>query len=91
MEEVNNLPEEFFAPIKNCLELLNNSNLTFFDKEKKFSKYIRYAYIVPCVIIFYISQSAYLRKVFKGELELFELGYVLPIYVVCTQSKYFCS
>lgn len=88
MEEPKDLPEEYIGPIVDCLNILENSNLMIYKKPRGFFKKYCFPVLVLCCIIgFHTSLTMYMVKVFKGELQLDELAYVVSVYVICTQGK----
>lgn len=92
MEELLEIPDEFLEPILPCLDLLKNVNIQIYEKPKTFCKINwRSLLVVPSVIAYHASLTMYMSKVFRGELQLDELAYVVSVYVICTQCKIFLN
>ena len=89
MEKVSEVPEEFIGPILPCLDLLENGNINIYAVQKSFwKKYSRLALNVVCLVLYQLGLTMYLGNVFRGELKLEELAYVVSIYVVTMQCKF---
>lgn len=88
MEELFDMPHEYIEPIYRCFNILQRCNIFIFDKEKSFwKKNWRFIYIMPCVVLYYISLSVEMSKVFNGNIGLVELAYMVTVYVVTNQGK----
>ncbi|KAG6451286.1 putative odorant receptor 92a [Manduca sexta] len=85
--ELSHLPGDYLKPLIACFDLLARCNIGFFHGNSSyFKKYWRYSYIISCVVAYYSSLTVYALKIFLGQMELFELAYVVPVFVVCTQA-----
>nr|QPX50371.1 odorant receptor [Helicoverpa armigera] len=87
MEEFHNLPEEYRENIEHSLNLLTNGNILIFHKPNSFFEKRFRPYVVICSVVTYLaSLTMYLGKVFRGELQLTELSYVVSVYMVSVQA-----
>ncbi|XP_064073172.1 odorant receptor 85c-like [Vanessa tameamea] len=87
MGEMEDFPYEFTKPLLLCFNLLKRCNIGFFDDNVPFlQKYWRSFFIVPCVIIHYISTTIYISRVFTSQIKISELTFMVPIFLILTQG-----
>ncbi|XP_050344435.1 odorant receptor 4-like [Nymphalis io] len=87
MGEMEDFPYEFTKPLLLCFNLLKRCNIGFFDDNVPFlQKYWRSFFIVPCVIIHYISTSIYVSRVFTSQIKISELAFMVPVFLILTQG-----
>ncbi|KAF9803748.1 hypothetical protein SFRURICE_012047 [Spodoptera frugiperda] len=87
MEELPDISEEFIEPILPCLSLLRNAHILIYANGKPFwnEKCHLTLNVVP-VVTYILSLTMYMGNVFRGELQLEELAYVISVYVVSVQA-----
>lgn len=88
MEELPDISEEFIEPILPCLSLLRNAHILIYANGKPFwnEKCHLTLNVVP-VVTYLLSLTMYMGNVFRGELQLEELAYVISVYVVSVQGE----
>nr|AOG12913.1 odorant receptor [Eogystia hippophaecolus] len=88
MEHMKDFPFEYVKPFLPCFDLLKRSNVRIFtyNNSSFVSVYWHTFFLVPCAIGFYVSLSANMYKVFSGDLDIVELAYIVPVYLVSTQG-----
>ncbi|KAF9424206.1 hypothetical protein HW555_000599 [Spodoptera exigua] len=87
MEELPEISEEFLEPILPCLGLLRNAHiLIYVDRKPFWNDKCHLILNVVSVVTYLLSLTMYMGKVFRGELLLDELAYVVSVYVVTVQS-----
>uniref|UniRef100_A0AAU6ND63 Odorant receptor n=1 Tax=Mythimna loreyi TaxID=667449 RepID=A0AAU6ND63_9NEOP len=87
MEDLSNIPKEFIEPIRLCLNLLENCSIYVYTK--KICIWKRYAHLtqnVVSLVIYMIALTMYFGIVFRGDLKLDEIAYVVSVYVVSIQA-----
>lgn len=90
MEQLPDLPEEFLEPILPCLDLLKNVCIHLYAAVEKclWKNYGRLTLNVVCLFTYLIATTVYLCNVFRGNLSMEELAYVVSVYVVGIQGKF---
>lgn len=88
MDSLTTLPEEYLQPLLPCFDLLKNCNVLFFDDRAFFRRVLPYLYILPSVAAYHVALTIYLMEGFKRSMDLDELVYVVPVYMVTLQSEF---
>nr|WCC57500.1 odorant receptor 43 [Papilio machaon] len=79
--------DKFSGPLKQCFELFNKCYIYFFPiSNSKLNKYWKLCCLAPFVIMHNISILAFLCKIFKEEVNAFEVAYMIPVYLVSVQA-----
>ncbi|CAH2090563.1 unnamed protein product [Euphydryas editha] len=87
MDGMKNFPYEFTKPLLLCFNLLKRCNIGFFDDNVPFfKKYWRFFFIIPFVLIHYITFSVYMSRVFTNQIKMSELAFMVPVYLIFTQG-----
>nr|QRF70976.1 odorant receptor [Semiothisa cinerearia] len=86
MEVLKDYPKEFAKLFRPSFNYLFKINMKFLADDKGFvRKYWRYSYIIPCLMINYVTQIWNLANMMsKGK--IFEIAYLLPPCLVSTQA-----
>ncbi|CAH1636736.1 unnamed protein product [Spodoptera littoralis] len=87
MEELPEISKEFIEPILPCLGLLRNAHILIYAHGKPFwNEKCHLTLNIVSVVTYLFSLTMYMGKVFRGELQLEELAYVISVYVVSVQA-----
>ncbi|XP_072930198.1 odorant receptor 4-like [Epargyreus clarus] len=87
MEQMEEYPFEFAKPLLLCFDLLSRCNIGFFDENVPFvNKYWHFSYMIPFVVIHYMSMTGYMSKVFTGQVKVSELAFMVPVYLIQMQG-----
>lgn len=89
MKEVKDYPSEFINAFATAFDLLDRSNIKYFDHNiPKFKRYGRYLYIVPCALIHFIFETLYVKSWFTKKESISKIIWMIPIYLILIQCKF---
>nr|WCC57693.1 odorant receptor 43 [Papilio xuthus] len=76
----------FSGQLKQCYDLFNKCYIYFFPiSNSKFDRYWKLCCLAPFVIIHNISMSVFVWKIFKEEVNISEVAFMIPVYLVSIQ------